>query len=122
GAAIISPVALAIVTSAFAEGADRNRAIGIYGSLAGAGGAAGVLLGGILTSSFGWQWVLFVNVPVGIAAAIVTPMLIPDNPVRNLQRGFDLLGAVAVTAGLVSLVYGIVKAPDNGWASVQTIA
>src|SRR5947209_9927556 len=79
GAAIISPVSLAIVSSAFAEGPERNRAVGIFGSLAGAGGAAGVLLGGILTQDFGWQWCLFVNVPIGFATAIIAPRYIaPD--------------------------------------------
>lgn len=121
GGAIISPVALAIVSSSFPEGAERNRAVGIFGSLAGAGGAAGVLLGGILTSDFGWQWVLFVNVPIGLAAAVVAPRMIAPDRLPERRGGIDVLGALLVTAGLVSLVYGVVKAPDSGWTSGATI-
>ena len=96
GAAIISPVAFAIVTSTFPEGAERNRAVGIYGALAGVGGALGVLLGGVLTSNFGWQWVLFVNVPVGVAVIALSPIFIPGHPryrhrrlLRPAGRSFD---------------------------------
>lgn len=122
GGAIISPVSLAIVSSSFAPGAQRNRAVGIFGSLAGAGGAAGVLLGGILTSDFGWQWVLFVNVPIGLIAAAIAPRMVPRDRVDNRPEGIDLLGAVAITAGLVSLVYGVVKAPQDGWGSPTTLS
>lgn len=121
GAAIISPVAFAIVTSTFPEGAERNRAVGIYGALAGVGGAVGVLLGGVLTSNFGWQWVLFVNVPVGIAVIALSPIFIPATRGTGTGGSFDLLGALSITAGLCLLVYGVVKAPDNGWGSGQTI-
>jgi EmrB/QacA subfamily drug resistance transporter len=121
GGAIISPVALAIVSSSFAEGAVRNRALGIYGALAGFGGALGVLLGGILTDNFGWQWVLFVNVPIGLAVILLTPLFIPATRGHAAGGSFDLLGAISVTAGLCLLVYGVVKAPDNGWGSGQTI-
>jgi EmrB/QacA subfamily drug resistance transporter len=120
GAAIISPVALAIVSSTFAEGSDRNKALGIFGSLAGAGGATGVLLGGLLTTSFGWQWVLFVNVPIGLAAAFVTTRIVAPDRLSEDRGGFDLLGALSITAALVSLVYGVVKAPENGWSSPAT--
>src|SRR5207302_802515 len=99
GAAIISPAALSIVTTTFAEGAERNKALGVWGAVAGAGGAVGVLLGGVLTQGLGWEWVLFVNVPIALAAAVVTPMLIVES--RSPERhGFDVLGAVTVTAGL----------------------
>ena len=121
GGAIISPVAFAIVTSLFPEGAERNRAVGIYGALAGFGGALGVLLGGLLTSGFGWQWVLFVNVPIGIVAILLSPIFIPESRGTATRRSFDLLGALSVTAGLIALVYGVVKAPDAGWTSGQTI-
>jgi EmrB/QacA subfamily drug resistance transporter len=120
GGAIISPISLAIVSSTFAEGAERNRALGIFGSLAGAGGAVGVLLGGILTQDFGWQWVLFVNVPIGLLAALAAIHFIPTDKLPDIREGFDLLGAFAITAGLVSLVYGVVKAPENGWGSGAT--
>jgi EmrB/QacA subfamily drug resistance transporter len=121
GGAIISPIALAIVSSTFAQGAERNRAVGIFGSLAGAGGAAGVLLGGILTQDFGWQWVLFVNVPIGLLAALASVRFIPTDVLPDVREGFDILGALAITAGLVSLVYGVVKAPANGWGSAETL-
>jgi EmrB/QacA subfamily drug resistance transporter len=121
GGAIISPVALAVVSSTFAEGSERNRAVGIFGSLAGAGGAAGVLLGGILTQDLGWEWCLFVNVPIGFAAAFAATRFISADRVVGHRTGFDLLGAVTVTASLVSLVYGVVKAPENGWGSGTTI-
>jgi EmrB/QacA subfamily drug resistance transporter len=121
GAAIISPISLAIVSDTFAEGAERNRALGIFGAITGVGAACGVLLGGVLTSSFGWPWVFFVNVPVGIAAAAISPLFIPESRPSGESRGFDLAGAVSVTAALLLLVYGIVKAPDNGWVSAQTL-
>jgi MFS family permease len=121
GAAIIAPVTLAIVGSTFAEGAERNKAVGIYGALAGVGGAAGVLLGGILTTDFGWRWVLFVNVPIGLLAAIAAPRFIPADRLPERRGGFDLLGAATITGGLLALVYGVVKAPDNGWGSATTL-
>jgi EmrB/QacA subfamily drug resistance transporter len=121
GAAIISPVALAIVSSTFAEGSERNRALGIFGSLAGAGGATGVLLGGVLTTSFGWQWVLFVNVPIGLVAAVIAPRLVATDRLPERRVGFDLLGALSITSALVALVYGVVKGPENGWISAATI-
>jgi EmrB/QacA subfamily drug resistance transporter len=121
GAAIIAPVTLAIVGSTFAEGAQRNKAVGIFGALAGVGGAAGVLLGGILTTDFGWRWVLFVNVPIGLLAAVAAPRFIPADRLPEGRGGFDLLGATTITAGLLSLVYGVVKAPENGWGSTTTL-
>ena len=121
GAAIISPAALSIVTTTFAEGAERNRALGVWGAVAGAGGAAGVLLGGILTDGLGWEWVLFVNVPIGLAAAVITPMLVAES--RSPERqGFDVLGAVTVTAGLALLIYTVVGTIDHGWGSARTVA
>ena len=121
GAALISPAALAIVTTTFREGAERNKALGVWGAVAGSGGAAGVLLGGILTESLGWEWVLFVNVPIGIAAALIAPRLLGES--RDTSRGsFDIAGAVSVTAGLALLVYTLVDANDAGWASTQTLA
>jgi EmrB/QacA subfamily drug resistance transporter len=121
GGAIISPVSLAIVSSAFAEGPERNRAVGIFGSLAGAGGAAGVLLGGILTQDFGWEWCLFVNVPIGLVTAVVAPRFVQADVLPEKRGGFDLPGAFTITASLVALVYGVVKAPSEGWTSGTTI-
>lgn len=121
GGAIISPIALAIVGSSFEPGAQRNRAVGIFGSLTGLGGAVGVLLGGILTTDFGWEWVLFVNVPIGLVTAALTPRLVPRDTASAEGTGFDILGAVAITASLISLVYGVVKAPSEGWTSALTL-
>jgi MFS family permease len=115
GAAIVSPAALSIITTTFAEGAERNRALGIWGAVAGAGGAAGVLLGGILTSGLSWRWVLFVNVPIGIAAAALAPRTLVESRAENGARAFDIPGAVTVTAGLTLLVYAIVDAVNVGW-------
>jgi EmrB/QacA subfamily drug resistance transporter len=121
GAAILAPAALSIVTVTFAEGAERNKALGVWGAVAGSGGAAGVLLGGILTDSLGWQWVLFVNVPIGIAAAAIAPTLLAESRREGVEREFDLLGALTSTAGLTVLVYAVVKAVDNGWGSTTTL-
>jgi EmrB/QacA subfamily drug resistance transporter len=120
GGALLSPAALSLVTVLFAEGAERNKAMGVWGAVAGSGGAVGVLLGGILTEWAGWEWVLFVNVPVGLAAAALAPRLLPES--RNGgARHFDFAGAFTVTAGLTLLVYALVDAADAGWGSLQTI-
>ena len=122
GAAIISPAALSIVTTTFAEGSERNKALGIWGAIAGMGGAVGVLMGGMLTEWAGWEWVLFVNVPIGIAAALLTPRYVRDSRMaRRPGQTFDALGALTVTSGLVILVYALVKAEDFGWGSGSTI-
>ena len=121
GAAILSPAALSILTTTFAEGADRNKALGVWGAVAGSGGAAGVLLGGVLTDALGWQWVLFVNVPIGLAAAAIAPTLLAESRREGDERSFDVLGALTSTAGLVILVYAVVKAVDNGWGSATTL-
>jgi EmrB/QacA subfamily drug resistance transporter len=121
GAAILSPAALSIVTTIFSDGADRNKALGVWGAVAGSGGAAGVLLGGVLTDALGWEWVLFVNFPIGIAAALLAPRLIPESRSEDAERSFDVAGAVSVTAGLSVLVYALVDATDAGWGSTQTI-
>ena len=121
GAAIVSPAALSIITTTFAEGAERNRALGIWGAVAGAGGAAGVLLGGILTSGLSWRWVLFVNVPIGIAAATLAPRLLVESRTEDDTKGFDIPGAVTVTAGLALLVYTVVDAVNVGWGSTGTL-
>jgi len=122
GAAIVSPAALSIITVTFAEGAERNRALGIWGAVVGAGGAAGVLLGGILTSGLNWRWVLFVNVPIGIAAAALAPRTLRESRADDGASTFDLPGAVTVTAGLSLLVYAIVDAVNAGWGSAATLA
>ncbi len=121
GAAIVSPAALSIVTTTFAEGAERNRALGVWGAVAGAGGAAGVLLGGVLTEYLGWEWVLWVNVPIGLIAAVLAPRLLPESRDEVDEKNFDIPGAVSVTAGLAILVYAVVDAEQAGWTSVQTL-
>ncbi len=120
GAALISPAALAIVTTTFREGAERNKALGVWGAVAGSGGAAGVLLGGILTETLGWEWVLYVNTPIGIAAALLAPRLLEDSRDER-NPSFDFAGAFSVTAGLALLVYTLVDAEGAGWGSTQTL-
>jgi EmrB/QacA subfamily drug resistance transporter len=120
GAALLSPAALSLVTTLFAEGAERNKAMGVWGAVAGSGGAAGVLLGGMLTEWAGWEWVLYVNVPIGVAAALLAPRLLPES--RNEgPRHFDVAGAITVTAGLSLLVYSLVNANQAGWSSAETL-
>ena len=121
GAALVSPAALSIVTTTFKEGAERNKALGVWGAVAGAGGAAGVLLGGVLTEYLGWEWVLWVNVPIGLTAAFLAPRLLPESRDDVQDRSFDIPGAIAVTAGLALLVYSIVDAESSGWTSAQTL-
>jgi EmrB/QacA subfamily drug resistance transporter len=120
GAALISPAALSILTTTFAEGSERNKALGVWGAVAGSGGAVGVLLGGMLTEWAGWEWVLFVNVPIGIAAALVAPRLLDESRDES-SPSFDIAGAVSVTAGLALLVYTLVDANTAGWGSTQTL-
>ena len=121
GAAILSPAALSIITTIFSDGAERNKALGVWGAVAGSGGAAGVLLGGVLTDSLGWEWVLWVNVPIGIAAAALAPALISESREEAGTRSFDVAGAVSVTAGLSLLVFTLVDANQAGWGSGQTV-
>ena len=121
GAAIISPAALSIVSTSFEEGADRNKALGIWGALGGSGAAAGVLFGGIITKYLGWEWIFFVNVPVGVLVFALTPIFVPESRAELRDRRFDAAGAITVTGGLALLVYAISKAPDKGWGSKETI-
>ena len=121
GGAIVSPAALSIIITTFSEGPERNRALGVWGAVAGAGGAAGVLLGGILTTGLSWRWVLFVNVPIGLASASLAPRLLPESRAQTDTRSFDLPGAVTVTAGLALLVYALVDAVNVGWGSTTTL-
>jgi EmrB/QacA subfamily drug resistance transporter len=121
GGAIVSPAALSIITTTFAEGPERNRALGIWGAVAGAGGAAGVLLGGILTSGLSWRWVLFVNVPIGLIAAGLAPRVLVESRAEGGAKAFDFPGAVTVTAGLSLLVFAVVDAVNAGWGSTATL-
>jgi EmrB/QacA subfamily drug resistance transporter len=122
GAAIVSPAALSIVTSLFKDGAERNKALGAWGAVAGSAGAAGVLLGGILTDGLGWEWVLWVNVPVAAIALALTPGLIGESRSESATRHFDAAGAVSITAGLSLLAYAFLDASSSGWGSTKIIS
>src|SRR5439155_16555045 len=117
----ISPAALSIVTTTFEEGAERNKALGIWGALGGSGAAAGVLFGGILTKYLGWEWIFYVDVPVGALVFGLTLPFVPESRAELGHRRFDAWGAITVTGGLALLVYAISKAPDVGWGSARTI-
>ena len=121
GAALVSPAALSLVMSLFPEGSERNKALGVWGAVAGSGGAAGAILGGVLTDVLSWQAVLYVNIPVGIAAVALAPRLLPEGRDVVGIRSFDIAGAVSVTAGLALLIYAVVDADSAGWASTQTL-
>ena len=122
GGAVVAPASLSILTTTFAEGPARNRALGAWGAMGAAGGSAGVLLGGILTDLIGWRWVLFVNVPIGLAAAVLTARYISRDHGMGPKRGFDLSGALSATVGLSVLVLGIVRTDVTGWGSAQALA
>ena len=117
GAAVISPAALSILTTTFREGEERNKALGIWGAIAGMGGAVGVLLGGILTDQFSWEWIFFLNVPIGLAVILAGQRVLEESRVEMDTRSFDVLGAITVTAGLTLLVYGLVATDTHSWGS-----
>jgi len=117
GAAIISPASLAILTASFREGRERNRALGIWGAMAGLGGSAGALLGGILTQSFGWEAIFFINVPIGVAVVTAARSLLPRGQVLAEERHFDVAGAVLISGGLGTLVFGVVRTDTLSWGS-----
>ena len=121
GAAFISPAALAIITTTFAEGAERAKALGVWAAIAIGGSAVGLILGGALTQYFSWPWVFFINVPVGIAVFLLSLRFVPESKDELAHRSFDVAGAVTVTGGLMTLVYAIVQAQEKGWTSAQTI-
>jgi EmrB/QacA subfamily drug resistance transporter len=120
--ALLAPAALSLLMTSFPEGPERNRALGIYAAASGSGAAAGVLLGGVITSYLGWTWVFFVNVPVGILAALVAPLVLAESRADLGHRHFDTAGAVTVTGGIMALVYGLTRAPGDGWAAPGTLA
>ena len=121
GAALISPAALSIISTTFAEGKERARALGVWAAIAIGGSAVGLVLGGALTQSLSWRWIFFVNVPVGILAFLAALRWVPESKDAHAHRGYDLGGAVTVTGGLMALVYAIVKAETAGWTSGTTI-
>jgi EmrB/QacA subfamily drug resistance transporter len=122
GGALLAPAALSLLITTFTEGRERNLALGIYGAASGSGAAAGVLLGGLLTSYLGWSWVFFINVPVGVAAIALTPLLLRESRADLAHRHFDLPGAASITAGLMLLVYAMTRATTDGWGAGTTLA
>ena len=121
GAALVSPAALSIISTTFAEGAERARALGVWAAIAIGGSAVGLVLGGFLTQYLSWPWIFFVNVPVGVVAFVLSLRLIPESRDEHAHRSYDVAGAVTVTGGLMSLVYAIVGAQSSGWGSAKTI-
>ena len=122
GAAIMLPSALSIVMNMFEEGAERNKALGIWGGLGAAGATVGLITGGLLTRYAGWQYIFFLNVPIGAAALALAPRVVPDSRLDRAGRRFDALGAIAGTSGLVLLVDAISQAPQYGWGATRTVA
>src|SRR5436190_6125053 len=121
GAAMLAPAALSILMTTFREGRDRNVALGIWGAASGSGGAAGVLLGGALTSALNWSWIFFINVPVGIAVIALSPILLRESRADLGHRRFDFGGAFSITTGLMLLVYALTRATQHGWGTATTI-
>jgi EmrB/QacA subfamily drug resistance transporter len=121
GGALLAPAALSILTTMFAEGRERNIALGVWGAVSGSGAAAGVLLGGLLTSSLDWSWIFFINVPVGLAVVALGPFLLRESRADLDHRHFDVAGAVTVTGGLMLLVYAMTRATEIGWSTTETI-
>src|SRR4051812_45123415 len=121
GGALLAPAALSLLMTSFAEGRDRNLALGIYGAASGSGAAAGVLLGGLLTSYLSWSWIFFINVPVGLGAALLAPVVLRESRPDLGHRHFDVAGAVTVTAGLMLLVYALTRGTANGWGAPETV-
>jgi EmrB/QacA subfamily drug resistance transporter len=121
GGALLSPAALSIINTTFTETSERTKALGVWSAIAAGGGAVGLLLGGVLTDLASWPWIFIVNVPVGVVALALTLRYVPESRAHMEHRAFDLAGALTVTAGLVVLVYGIVKAQAYGWSSARTI-
>src|SRR2546423_1006206 len=122
GGALLAPAALSLLMTTFEEGRERNLALGIYGAASGSGAAVGVLLGGLLTSYLSWSWIFFINVPVGVAAIALAPVLLRESRAELAHRHFDVPGATSITAGLMLLVYATTRATTDGWGSGSTLA
>src|ERR1700760_938946 len=122
GSALVLPAALSTVMTMFPEGAERNKALGIWGGVGALGGTVGLLAGGVLTTYVGWRYIFLFNVPIGVAALVLIPRLIPESRVRAARRRYDPFGAVSITAALLVFVYAISQAPQIGWAAPQTVA
>jgi len=122
GGAMVSPAALSIILTTFAEGSERNRALAVWGAIAGAGGAVGVLLGGVIVQVLSWRWVFFINVPIGAAVLLLAPRIVPESRAEGVRGGYDVEGATAITLGTMALVFTLIKANDWGWGSARTLA
>jgi EmrB/QacA subfamily drug resistance transporter len=121
GGAIVSPASLSILTTSFAEGRERTRALGLWAAIGGIGAASGALVGGLLTQGLGWQWVFLVNVPIGMLVLAIGPRIVPEGRAELGHRHFDLTGALLVTCGFVALVFGIVRADTLGWTAAGVL-
>ncbi len=121
GGAVVAPATLSILATTFTDRAERNKALGLWGAMGGVGGATGALLGGALTQTLNWRWVLFINLPIGLFATFAAWRVVAEGRAERPGRHFDVAGAVSVTAGLVVLTYGIVRTEVNGWASAATV-
>ena len=122
GAAIVLPAALSIVMNMFPEGAERNKALGVWGAIGASGATVGVMAGGLLTRYAGWQYIFFLNVPIGAAALLLAPRIVPESRLDTARRRYDPFGAVTVTGGLSLLVYAVSTAPQTGWGTARTVS
>jgi EmrB/QacA subfamily drug resistance transporter len=122
GGAMVSPAALSIILTTFAEGSERNRALAVWGAIAGAGGAVGLLLGGAIVQVLSWRWVFFVNVPIGAAVLLLAPRILAESRAEGARSGYDLEGATAITLGTMALVFTLIKSNEWGWGSARTLA
>src|SRR5216117_250973 len=122
GAAIVLPAALSIVMNMFDEGGERNKALGIWGGIGAGGATIGLIAGGLLTRYIGWQYIFFLNVPIGAAALALAPKVVPESRLRAERRRYDPFGAVSITGALVVFVYAISQAPQVSWGATQTVA
>ncbi len=119
--AVVAPASLSILTSTFTKPAERHRAVGLWGAMGGAGGSAGVLLGGVLTDALSWRWILFINLPIGLIAAVLAQRMLLEGRNEHATRNFDIPGALTATVGLSALVYGIVRTDSSGWGDPATL-